>query len=862
VDTHSPEIIATGSDTYGLSNSRGTAYFYDGTIKGRNLAISKVPTEIEENTNLSADIATAKEIYLVQETGNVAKIEEIEYATLQEAIENCAEGQTIELLCSIPYFISDSPITIEAGKNIILNMAGHNIMSALEETTIQNRGNLTIQNGTIQASALENKGDMYIQNSHIQGTINNDGSMEIEDSTITAVHNTKGTIQMQSGTVGTIQDSEGTITQNEGTIQRLTTESGNITQNAGTIQGLTTTEGTVTQNAGTIQALTTNRGTVIQNDGTTGNIRNHNGTITILAGTVNYIYSTGTVNIGTKDGTVNIDNPIITGQNSEYYGITNDGGQLYFYDGTIKGATSAINGNITEIEEHTELVVSTDESGYEVVQLRRIEGAVASINGTEYEALQEAIDACPEGIQTTIQILRNGVVARAEIGNNQNVQLDLNGKTLSQYQALTNNGTLQIVDNSASKAGTITSFQRTAIQNNGSLTLESGTITGSTYGINNSGTVSIAGGTLENNTHGLYNTGIANISGGTFSNNQYGASQYGSGSATTTIAGGTFQNNINGTYVTSGTTTITGGTFRENTDGIYGTGGTIVVENAIFTTNENATNCAGGRMSVIGGSFSGNQYGALCTSGQLFAGIKDTSVSKEAPNIIGEVAGIKIQIPGIVHFYDGKIQGKEASIQGNVTYLEDGYKMKSEILEGYDTATLALSGTVVTVAKVGDVEFNNLQSAINSCIGEELETVTLINSVTTTETIRIAEDQKVLINLNKYTIEGAVNGSILDNLGTLIIQDSSTEKTGTIRNTAGVGIHNTGTLTLGVDDGSIEQTILVEGSTKAVENAGIFNYYDGTLKAITPLDGTITNLPEKAVVRTRTEDGKVVYYIG
>jgi len=337
----------------------------------------------------------------------------------------------------------------------------------------------------------------------------------------------------------------------------------------------------------------------------------------------------------------------------------------------------------------------------------------------------------------------------------------------------------------------------------------------------------------------LYNTGTANISGGTFSNNQYGASQYG-----------------------SGTMTITGGTFQENTNGTYGASGTIVVENATFNSNENANTCAGGRISVIGGTFSGNQYGALCTSGQFFAGIKDTTVSKEAPNIIGEKAGIKIQTPGILHFYDGKIQGKEASIQGNVTYLEDGYKMKSEMLEGYDTATLAQSGTIVTVAKVGDVEFSNLQSAINSCIGEEVQAVTLINSVTTTETIRIAEDQKVLIDLNKHTIEGAVNGSILDNLGTLTIQDNSTEKTGAIRNTAGVGIHNTGTLTLGIDDGTVEEALTVEGTTKAVENAGTFNYYDGTLKATTPVDGSITRLPEKAVVRTRTEDGKVVYYIG
>jgi len=714
-------------------------------------------------------------------------------------------------------------------------MVGNSIVSALEEVTIQNHGNLTLQNGTIQASSstwikneaggtlrleaittreeetdaiLENAGDVQIQNSELRGMVNNTGSMKIEESTIKNIHNTQGTIEMQSGTVGDLQDKQGTIIQNAGTIHTLTTEGGSFTQN----------------------------------DGTTGTITNKQGNVTILEGTVNNINSTGTVTIGTKDGSMKGDSPVITGNYTDrevYYGIVNNGGQLYFYDGTIKGKTAAINGTITAVEDNTELLISTGENNYEVAQLQTVEGKVASVKGIEYATLQKAIDACSENTQTTVQILRNSVVTGAEIKNNQNIEIDLNGKTLTQYKAITNNGTLQIVDNSATELGSITSYQGTGIQNNGNLTFVSGTITGNTYGISNSGTVNITGGTFENNTHGLYSTGTANISGGTFSNNQYGASQYG-----------------------SGTITLTGGTFQENTNGTYGASGTIVVEDAIFSGNENANHCAGGRISIIGGTFTNNQYGVLCTSGQFFAGIKDTTVSKEAPNIIGEIAGIKVQTPGILHFYDGKIQGKEASIQGNVTYLEDGYKMKSETLDGYDTVTLAQSGTIVTVAKVGDVEFSNLQSAINSCIGEELQTVTLINSVTTTETIRIAEDQKVLIDLNKHAIEGAVNGSILDNLGTLTLQDSSAEKTGAVRNTAGVGIHNTGTLTLGTDDGTIEETLVVEGTTKAVENAGTFNYYDGTLKATTPVDGTITNLPEKAVVRTRTEDGKVIYYIG
>ena len=52
-----------------------------------------------------------------------------------------------------------------------------------------------------------------------------------------------------------------------------------------------------------------------------------------------------------------------------------------------------------------------------------------------------------------------------------------------------------------------------------------------------------------------------------------------------------------------------------------------------------------------------------------------------------------------------------------------------------------------------------------------------------------------------------------------------------ITSTTGVGIENSGTLTLGEDDG-IENPdlIIIEGATHGITNTGTLNVYDGTIR--------------------------------
>lgn len=124
------------------------------------------------------------------------------------------------------------------------------------------------------------------------------------------------------------------------------------------------------------------------------------------------------------------------------------------------------------------------------IVLKTVE-AVASVGSKQYGSLQAAIDAATAG-QTVI--LLTNVNENVEIAKEKNLTLDLNGKTLSggtgtAKAALYNLGTITIQDTSAAKTGTIkrddtgtvdeTSYY--VIRNQGTMTIESGTV------INNSG---------------------------------------------------------------------------------------------------------------------------------------------------------------------------------------------------------------------------------------------------------------------------------------------------------------------------------------------------------------------------------------
>ena len=64
----------------------------------------------------------------------------------------------------------------------------------------------------------------------------------------------------------------------------------------------------------------------------------------------------GTLIIGKKDSNINASSPILIGKD---HGVKNIS-TFKFYDGIIKGYTAALEGDITEIEDNSETVSSTE----------------------------------------------------------------------------------------------------------------------------------------------------------------------------------------------------------------------------------------------------------------------------------------------------------------------------------------------------------------------------------------------------------------------------------------------------------------------------------------------------------------------
>lgn len=176
---------------------------------------------------------------------------------------------------------------------------------------------------------------------------------------------------------------------------------------------------------------------------------------------------------------------------------------------------------------------------------------VAQIGSKYYETLADAIRLAAKG--KTITLLAN-VTENVEISKGKRVTLELNGYTLNggtgtAKAALTNYGTITIKDSSAAKTGTIkrddngtvgeTSYY--VIRNQGTMTIESGTVinnsgyrkansTGSMVGsslicngdCDEGGTLTIKGGTFtQNNFIAIKNgaLGVLHVTGGTITSN-------------------------------------------------------------------------------------------------------------------------------------------------------------------------------------------------------------------------------------------------------------------------------------------------------------------------------------------------------
>lgn len=260
-------------------------------------------TKIDENTIITDDI-----IYYAHWTYNACfEISGVKYKTLQEAV-NAAPNNvqtTIKLTRNVD---SNQKATINQNKNIILDLGPYTINHIGTDTVVENKGTCLMISGTIttngNAGAINNNtgADFTITGGNIIATGDRQAIYNYGNVLIT------GDAYLSSKATGTPQ----TTTMGRATIQNLTGATTTIT--GGVI-------------VGEVQQAISNDGTLI---------------------------------IGTKDGSINNSSPVIRG---ETVGIDNRG-TFNFYDGIVKGVTGTILGTVSDIEDNSQRVISTEGTTY------------------------------------------------------------------------------------------------------------------------------------------------------------------------------------------------------------------------------------------------------------------------------------------------------------------------------------------------------------------------------------------------------------------------------------------------------------------------------------------------------------------
>ena len=250
--------------------------------------------------------------------------------------------------------------------------------------------------------------------------------------------------------------------------------------------------------------------------------------------------------IGTDDGNINNKFPMIQGANN---GIWLGSNIAQFYDGLIKGVKASI--DVAKVE--TAYVVQNgveeiNNSIYNTAYLSSAAEMVASVNGTEYATIQEAINKVPKNNTETVITLLRSTREAIKVEKNQKVRFDL------QNYIIANKGITNV------------------IVNTGDITISNGSILSDTTqgAINNNtnGKLTITGGKIKafGTRQAIYNDGgDLTISGAAYlsSTTSERATVQNHGSGPIKITGGTIiSTGAQGLNIEKGTVTI-----GDNTDG-------------------------------------------------------------------------------------------------------------------------------------------------------------------------------------------------------------------------------------------------------------------------------------------------------
>ena len=332
------------------------------------------------------------------------------------------------------------------------------------------------------------------------------------------------------------------------------------------------------------------------------------------------------------------------------------------------------------------IVTSEEKDGitaYTVAPLTA-ENAVAQVDGGYYDSLQDAINAAERG--ETVVLLKD-TTENVTIASGKDLQLDLNGKTLTETTYMDVQGVLTIKDRTATSAPQISSDYETVtyqsgkiantgtgilVSNGGELILESGCVhSTSGNGINVNGNTKMEG--WEN----AIDSAVT-ITGGYVHSREYGIGVYGNG-AVVNVEGGVVVADDNGAIAGNGSYNS-----DSNGDGVtdnYGgteiniRGGTVIghivssgyIAVGIYHPQNGELNISGGTI------YADNGVGICIRNGSL--NISENAQLYASGNEAGKVGDAANEIPGktvVIDYSTGYNHGNETTDSRTVT-IEGGY---------------------------------------------------------------------------------------------------------------------------------------------------------------------------------------------
>ena len=867
-DNTNPKLVADG-----VYNKTGKFNFYDGKIVATDEPYTYTLTEVETGEHEYEYVEDGANVMILSSSEddktNVAKVDDIEYTSLKDAIAAATEGndgtgKTVELLRRVNLKTADDTLIIESGKTVIIDLKGYPIISSMEKAVFDNKGTLTIQGGRItssystvihnQANATLNIFGTLVESTATGSSQENEGTILNEGIFNFGGDNYSGTITSAKTKYALYNSSNGTATlkgekisgnvYNNGTItlesitnisrdfynnKTLTMNGGSISNNLYNNQNENSqpddsqdTKATINITGGTCTVKNIynyNNGDVtISNGKISGIINNGTGTITMTGGEVTWDgisnNSTGTIILGTKNSTqedfVSKTSPSVknvreAGEPSAYGVYNNKGGTVKFYDGIITGDPLPISGEISEIEEKYEPKFIDDNKS---VILGKMSGPIASVNSKTYYNLQEAINQAQNEVEPTITILKDSsIINTVKIPKeiSNNITLNLKGHNLKFYKTLENNGKLEIKDDNAT-SGSLSSITNYVVTNNGELTLSGGEIKSSRYGIYNSKTLTMTGGKISDNTYGVYNTD----------------------ESTFTLSGGDISNNRYGVYNASekAKSTISSGNIsglssenaKEHGYGIYNANGTSNITGVNISLTDYGVYSANGNVTMSNVIFADNINTAVRTGGGTLTINEGT--------IKGTEYGLYLS-GGTANIKKGTFEGKTGIYTSGTLHLGTD--------ENGDNIPDTESGITITGSEKDGIYVARGTTDIKNLTITGIENGININNGTVNITGGKTEGNNGIhvalgtVTLNSGEITGIENGIYMDNGTANIIN-------GTVKGTT-TGIHvASGTVNIGTKGNSVgSEKPVIEGNEYGIYNSRSnikdVYFYDGIIKS-------------------------------